>query len=257
MDVQPRRPGQSSYRLLTQRLRERIFQGEFPEGTKLPTEQSLAEDLGLSRQTIRRAYQELVAEGSVYRVQGSGTFVAPGGARYRRPFGSVDDLMNLQLDTDFELVDPLTDRIDRDVADRLGLEASHVVSLTFQRLHRGEPFCRTRVHLPPAIAAKVADVPELTDPGVHSKTTIISLIELHGNDIGEAEQVISAVAADAEDASALGCPLGSPLLHIERLYTDRVGRALELAVSDFIPAHYAHRSRLGRGSTSSRGDTTP
>lgn len=254
MDVRPRRPGESSYRLLTQRLRERIFQGEFPEGTKLPTEQSLADELGLSRQTIRRAYQELVAEGSVYRVQGSGTFVAPGGARYRRPFGSVDDLMNLQLDTDFELVDPLTDRIDRDVADRLGLEAPHVVSLTFLRLHRGEPFCRTRVHLPPAIAATVADVPELTDPGVHSKTTIISLIEAQGNDIGEAEQVISAVAADT---SALGCALGSPLLHIERLYTDRVGRALELAISDFLPAHYAHRSRLGRGSAPSRGDTSP
>ncbi|MGE9809397.1 MULTISPECIES: GntR family transcriptional regulator [unclassified Janibacter] len=252
MDVRPRSPGESSYRLLTQRLRERIFQGEFGEGSRMPTEHALATELGLSRQTIRRAYQDLVAEGLVYRVRGSGTFVMPGETRYRRAFGSIDDLMNLQLDTDFELVEPLADRIDRDAADRLRLNSPHVSSLVFQRLHRGTAFCRTRVDLPPAIAATLVGVPELTDPGVHTRTTIIGLIEARGNDIGEAEQVISATAAEAHLAAALGCPAGSPLLGIERLYTDRLGRPLELATSHFLPDHYSHRTRLSR-----RGDPQP
>ena len=246
MELQARRPGQSSYRLLTQLLREQIFRDQFPEGTPLPTEVALASEHGLSRQTVRRAFQELVAEGLVYRVRGRGTFVTPYETRYRRPFGSVDDLMNLQLDTDFQLVAPLAPAIDGDAAARLHLVDPEVAGLTFLRVHAGEPFCRTRVYLPPKVGKALRGVRELTDPGVHSRVTIIGLIESHGHDIAEAEQVITATASDEELAADLGCGVGIPILHIERTYLDRRGEPLELAVSEFLPSHYSHRSRLGR-----------
>lgn len=246
MELRPRRPGEHSYRLLVQSLREQIFRDAFPEGTPLPTELSLTEQHGLSRQTVRRAFQELVAEGLVYRVQGRGTFVTPRETRYRRPFGSVDDLMNLQLDTDFKLVRPLSAEIDPDAAAHLHLAEPHVYALTFLRAHQGEAFCRTRVYLPPRVGQALGDVRELADPGLHTQTTIIGLIESRGRDITEAEQVITATAADDALAAQLACAAGVPILHIERTYLDRKGEPLEYAVSDFLPAHYSHRSRLGR-----------
>lgn len=246
MKLPPRRPGERSYRLLVQSLREQIFRDAFPEGTPLPTELALAEQNGLSRQTVRRAFQELVAEGLVYRVPGKGTFVTPRETRYRRPFGSVDDLMKLQLDTDFELVRPLSVESDPDAAARLRLADPQVYALTFLRVHHGEAFCRTRVYLPPRVGQALKDVRELTDPGLHTQTTIIGLIESRGRDISEAEQIITAVAADGVLAADLGCAAGTPILHIERTYLDRRGEPLEYAVSDFLPTHYSHRSRLGR-----------
>lgn len=249
MGLRPRQPGESSYRLLTQRLREQIFLEEFPEGTPLPTELALATEHGLSRQTVRRAYQDLVAEGLVYRVRGRGTFVTPDETRYRRPFGSVDDLMKLQLDTEFVLLEPLAEVIDHEASKHLGLDDGHVRALTFLRVHHGEAFCRTRVFLPAEIGRDLASVRELRDPGVHSKVTIIGLIESRGHDIAEAEQVITARAADEQLSAHLNCAPGDPVLHIERTYYDRRGTALEWALSDFLPSHYSHRSRLGRSAS--------
>lgn len=247
MDLRPRKPGESSYRLLTQSLREDILREHFAEDEPLPTDFALASRHGLSRQTVRRAYQELVAEGLVYRVPGRGTFVTPEHTRYRRPFGTVDDLMNLQVDTEFELVEPISARFDDLASQALNLPDRLVFALTFRRLHRGEAFCLTRVFLPPRVGRTVADVSELTDPGIRTDVTVIGLIESHGADIVEAEQVITAVAATPEVAGLLGCPPELPVLHIERTYLDRRGEPLEHAVSDFLPAHYSHRLRLGRG----------
>jgi GntR family transcriptional regulator len=250
MELRPRRPGESSYRLLAQSLREGIVRGRYPEGRPLPTDLALAEEHGLSRQTVRRAYQELVTEGLVYRVPGRGTFLTPKRQRYGRRFASVQDLMNLELDTEFELSEPLTDVLDADAARILQLPNQLVARVAFRRLHRGEAFCLTRVFVPPHVGRKLEGVPELTDFGTRSTVTVIGLIESHGNDIAEAEQVITANGASEEFAALLGCDLGSPLLHIERTYEDRRGQPLEYAVSDFLPDHYSHRMRLGRGGTS-------
>lgn len=246
MQTRRRRHGESSYRVLTQLLRESIYREKYADGEPLPTDNALAQEHGLSRQTVRRAYQELVAEGLVYRVPGRGTFVTPERTRYRRAFGTVADLMKLRLDTQFELVHPLADEVDAGAATALELPDRHVFTVSFRRLHRGEAFCLTRVFLPPRVARKLADVPELTEPGVRSNVTVIGLIESHGADIAEAMQVITAVGATEELSTLLGCAKGSPLLHIERTYHDRKGEPLEYAVSDFLPDHYSHRMRLGR-----------
>ncbi|BBE31498.1 arabinose metabolism transcriptional repressor [Tepiditoga spiralis] len=52
-----------------------INNGTFKPGEVIPTERSLSENLKVSRQTIRKAIQELVYAGYLYRVQGAGTFV--------------------------------------------------------------------------------------------------------------------------------------------------------------------------------------
>jgi GntR family transcriptional regulator len=256
VQLRARRPGESSYRLLTQLLREDIFQERYAEDQPLPTDSALAEKHGLSRQTVRRAYQELVAEGLVYRVPGRGTFVTPMQTRYRRPFGSVADLMTLQLDTQFELVHPLSGVLDDSAATALQVPDRHVYTLTFRRLHKGEAFCLTRVFLPPKVAQKLVGISELTDPGIRTNVTVIGLIESHGADIAEADQVITAVAASRELSALLGCAEGAPLLHIERTYFSRKGEPLEYAVSDFLPDHYSHRLRLGRGDAAGRHESS-
>ena len=52
-----------------------ITSGEWPVGTRLPSEKDLAEQFGVSRVPIREALQRLRAIGVVRSLQGSGSFV--------------------------------------------------------------------------------------------------------------------------------------------------------------------------------------
>lgn len=53
-----------------------IIEGmDLAASTKLPREEALAEELGVSRTTIRQALNNLASEGIVFRQQGRGTFV--------------------------------------------------------------------------------------------------------------------------------------------------------------------------------------
>lgn len=239
-------PGESRYRLLARSLREEILDDRYGEDEPLPTENALAATYGLSRQTVRRAFLELVTEGLVYRVPGRGTFVTPKGSRYRRQFSSVTDLMNLTLDTEMEVVEPLAGMYDEAIAEKLKMTGRSMYSVLFRRLHRGQVFCTTKVYLPARIGASVEDLPDLIQPGHRSGITIIGLLESRGVAIAEAEQVTTAVAASKAHAELLGCDVGAPLLHVERLYIDDSSVPVELAVSDFLPEQYSHRIRLGR-----------
>ena len=95
-----------AYRALAATLRSAIAAGRYRGGVRLPTEAELAAEYGLSRQTVRRAFVDLVAEGVVHRVPGRGTFATERGGRYLRQLGSIDDLMNLSTDTTMEVVEP-------------------------------------------------------------------------------------------------------------------------------------------------------
>ncbi|TVT50436.1 GntR family transcriptional regulator [Amycolatopsis rhizosphaerae] len=238
---------ESAYLRLARELREAILRHEFPDGVRLPTEAELAGQHGVSRQTVRRAFQDLVADGIVHRVPGRGTFAAPASERYLRQFGSIEDLMGLSLDTSMRLVTPLHRRIDVDAAGRLRLPTDGVHQLAFLRVHENVPFCLTTVFLPPAIGKLLEAVPEVSAPGAHSSATVIGLLEGRLKDpIVEAEQSVTVGHASVEVAERLGCGRDRALLRIDRLYLSSAGVPVELAISHFLPEHYSYRVRLRR-----------
>ncbi|TQJ91740.1 GntR family transcriptional regulator [Streptomyces sp. SLBN-31] len=238
---------ESAYVRLAHRLRTSILRHEHPEGVRLPTEAELAETYRVSRQTVRRAFQDLVAEGLVYRVPGRGTFATPREEQYLRQFGSVDDLMGLSIDTRMDVVTPLHRRVDVDVAGRLGLPTDRVHKLAFLRLHEDVAFCHTSVWLPPAVGRLLETVEELTLPGRPHAFTVIGLLDQRlPEPIAEAEQSITVAEATADLAEHLGCAPGRPLLRIDRVYRTVGGQQVELSVSHFLPEHYSYRVRLRR-----------
>ena len=65
------------YRRLQRGIRHAIEAGAIHQDDALPAERDLALHLGVSRITVRRAVQELAAEGLLSQRQGAGTFVTP------------------------------------------------------------------------------------------------------------------------------------------------------------------------------------
>ncbi|GLY17445.1 GntR family transcriptional regulator [Kineosporia rhizophila] len=241
-------PRNSTYGAMAAALREAIRRGDFAGGVRLPTEAELADTHQVSRQTVRRAMQELVSEGLVDRVPGRGTYAVDRSERYLRHIGSVEELMSLSVDTEAQILHPLRTRTDAAAAARLELDGDDVGRLSFARTHGGVTFCHTEVSLPPTAGEMlVAAAPELARPGHRSAATVIGLLEQHlGRPIRDAEQTVTAAPCAAGPAEVLACPPGSPVLRIERLYRDGTGRPLELAVSHFDPQHYSYRIRLRR-----------
>ena len=64
------------YQQIKSIIRERIADGEWAAGQKLPSENDLVVALDVSRMTINRALRELTQEGLIKRVHGLGSFVA-------------------------------------------------------------------------------------------------------------------------------------------------------------------------------------
>ncbi|MEO9328129.1 GntR family transcriptional regulator [Gordonia aurantiaca] len=242
--------GQSepAYKVLAAELRSHIAQGRYKGGVRLPTESELSQEYGLSRQTVRRAFLELVTEGSVYRVPGRGTFATENVGQYLRQLGSIEDLMNLSADTEMQVLEAPSRRVDLEAAGRLRLDTDVVYRIVFQRFHDGVPFVVTSVYWPEPVARLVIGAPELQQ-GATSAYTMIGLLEPHLQyPIDECAQSITATTADAETAARLGCDVGHAVLRVDRLYTDSRGRAVELAVSHFLPEHYTYRVTLRRSS---------
>ena len=239
--------GESAYQLLSREMRTRILQGDFSDGHRLPTEAELSASYQVSRQTVRRAFQELVAQDMVYRIPGRGTFARQGRHGYVRQFGSVDDLIGLSEDTEMEVIQPLARRVDLISAGRLRLDTDVVCALELVRVHQGTRFCTTKVMLPPAVAGLLASVPELAVAGSVAAVTVIGLLDARlPAPIAEAQQSITVDRATDADAVTLGCEPGCPTLRIDRLYLDMRGEAVELAVSHFLPEHYSYRISLRR-----------
>lgn len=61
--------------VLSDWLRNRILSGDFASGEKVPSENELSAQFGISRQTVRLSIANLENEGLLVRVRGSGTFV--------------------------------------------------------------------------------------------------------------------------------------------------------------------------------------
>jgi DNA-binding GntR family transcriptional regulator len=237
---------QPAYQALREQLRSEIAAGQYRDGTRLPTESELVARHGLSRQTVRRAFQDLVAEGVVYRVPGRGTYASQPGGRYLRQLGSIEDLMSLSDDTTMEVLAGLRRRVDVDAASRLRLDDDVVYSVVFRRLHDGVAFVSTTVHLVPLAAQRVLSSSVLADGAVGTHT-VIGLLEPHLTDpIIEAAQSITVAPADDLVADAVGCQPGHPMLRVDRLYSDTGGRPVELSVSHFLPEQYTYRVTLRR-----------
>lgn len=77
LDIDPER-SEPLYRQIYTGLREAILTGRVEPGTRIPSTRTLAQEMGLARNTVTQAFQQLVAEGFLESRVGSGTRVTEG-----------------------------------------------------------------------------------------------------------------------------------------------------------------------------------
>lgn len=237
--------GQAAYRRLSAALRSAIEEGNFGDGGRLPTEAELGEEYGISRHTVRQAFQDLVADGLVYRVPGRGTFVTSLSkrGRYLRLMGTLEEIM-AWTGTEMEVLVPVELREDPEAAARLELPSEEVAALVVRRLYEGVPFVVTHIYLPPEVGKLMRDegLPS-SGPG-----TVIGMIEERfiSSPVAEVSQDITAVSTPEDISAMIECQPDEAILHAERFYRDANGTPVEFAISHYNPRRYSYRLEMRR-----------
>lgn len=234
-----------AYQRVADDLRSELEKGSFAQEQALPTEAELAKSYGVSRQTVRRAFQELVAEGLVYRVAGRGTFPSNflRHGHYLRSIGTIEDLQAF-AGTQMELLRRIELISDEEMAGRLELSSTVVARLQLRRLYEGIPFGLTDIYLPPELGQRLAESETLADKRYG---TIIGTLEgFLDSTIAGANQIITVGTTTSEAAPLIELEAGVPCLRAERTYFDSEGRPVEVAINHYNPDRYSYRLQLRR-----------
>src|SRR5215469_10006369 len=222
--------GSSLYRKVAEDIKAAIAAGTYPANTKLPSESELAERYSVSRGTIRQAFAALRADGVIASRRGARRVVVGtplmqsfgellSFSRWARAMGEVPSGQVMTLERR-----PASAA----EAERLALPAgTHVYFLVRVRLLSGRPVMIERAVYPDQVGAFVAGM-DL------ERESITERLEELGIVFTDAEHVIDAVPASAEDARWLGVRPGAPLLRERRFTTDRAGQPVELSDDRYL-----------------------
>ncbi|MFE5703473.1 GntR family transcriptional regulator [Rhodococcus koreensis] len=233
------------YRRLALILTEEIQAGQYGENTPLPTDTEMMAKYGLGRQTVRRAFQELVADGLVYRVRGRGTFPIsrPNSGRTVRSTGSIEALEEWS-GTEMEVISPLELRRDLDLAQRLELDGPVVARLTVRRWVDDEPFAVTEIILPPDVGSQLVSEDKI--PSGRAKGTIVAHVSAMAGPVASAEETVTAILVSEETATVLHTGASRPALRVERVYRNADGQPLEISSTVHASERYEHRLSIHR-----------
>lgn len=228
-DLTPSRPvAVPLYRQVKEILVGRIAGGDWAPGAQVPAEPRLAKDLGVSPGTVRKALDEMTAEGLVTRRQGAGTYVASASAEASlfRFFKLVNKAGERFMPSSKEVGRKLTTANARERKCLRLAAGDRVVRIKRLRFSGEAPIMIEQVTLP------LGRVPRIEQVTEELPNTLYDFYEDRlGVTIRRADETLRAVAAGADDAKLLGVGLGDPLMEIERLAFSFADQPLELRLS--------------------------
>jgi GntR family transcriptional regulator len=195
-------------------FRQRVARGIWAQGLRLPANELLAAEFGVSRVTIRQAVDLLARDGIIEAQQGRGTFITgtPAQDRWLKVETTLSDLAEVYRDTSPEIINISESRMDAPLLAEDGKPAARYVFM--HRVHSRDkrPYCVISIYLDEKIFRRF--------PKRFRKETVIPILkDLRDPAITSARQTLTIGTADLEAAKLLKVPLGSPVAEVRRVFT--------------------------------------
>lgn len=224
---------------VSQRLHDSLYRliTSTDSGERLPSEPVLAQQLGVSRATLREAMRTFETQGLIRRKQGSGTYVTHPSTVIKAGLETLESLETVARRFGLEVSLGAWSLESRqampDECQALDLEAkSKVVSVT--RVMQAEE--RPVAYLIDVLPADVLSPEEVQEKFTGSVLDL--LIKRSDLSLISSRTEINAVNATPEVARALGIQRGDVLLRfIAYLYTSS-GRVVDYSHSYFLPGYF-------------------
>jgi GntR family transcriptional regulator len=193
-------------------LHDEIARGALAPGDVLPTEQTLCDQFGVSRITVRRALADLADAGLIERRHGVGSFVRDQ-APWRRNAGGgsfMDELRQTEFETEVDVIELGVRTVPKAIAGQLGCErALHVLRLRSER-RTSEPLMITEAWLPDDLSGTITE-------DALSRAPLYRLLADAGVKLDRVQHEITAEIAGPRNAQLLNTAIGSALMRVNRL----------------------------------------
>jgi len=231
------------YRQIKALLVVSLDDGEWSPGEALPSEIALARRFRVSQGTVRKALDELAAQGIVVRRQGKGTFVSTHTEEKTSLFRFLRIRRNDGRDEypASRLLDVRRGKASGEVARALELKLGDPVVILRRVLeYGGQPVVLDEIVLP------AAPFKGLTRAKVDAyQGSMYSFFETQfGVRMLKAQEKIRAVGADAQSAGILGLRAGDPLLAVDRVTLTYGDRPVEWRRGLCATRHHAYVNEL-------------
>jgi GntR family transcriptional regulator len=229
------------YMQIKEMLVAKVSSGEWAPGSIIPSEIRLAQELGVSQGTARKAMTELVEANVLIRRQGRGTFVTNhDDDRALFHFFHIYNNSGSKLLPECQTISRRNKRATRIEVAELKIQSnSKVVRIDRIRKLGGMPVIVETIALPAELFENLEEIPTPDLPNM--------LYELYETQFGitihRAEEQLRAISATKRDAALLEVDIGSPLLEIKRIALTLDGAPVELRISRCSTSnHYYHNT---------------
>lgn len=197
---------------------EKINSGEWKPNDKIPSENQLSSQYGLSRMTVRSVLMELVKEDKLYRVQGKGTFVAEQKIEAQSLYyvGVREQLEQMGYEVSTKTIDCQLVPCNRNVAKHLNLEEGTPVFM----------IKRVRSIKDGPVSIHISYIPQkyskdLTPGLLEQEQLCVLMNQRYGLQRKRVSETLESIAADVEEADLLNVKPGHPLLLLkDDLYSE-------------------------------------
>ncbi|MDQ1721957.1 MAG: hypothetical protein QOI26_1691 [Pseudonocardiales bacterium] len=229
------------YYQVARHLEQAIEGGNLVPGTRFKNELELADQLGLSRPTMRRAMQHLVDKGLLVRRRGVGTRVVSPKVRRSLELTSLhDDLTREGQRPSTKLLSLGQVQAPAEVATAMNLKVGDpVIEIVRLRSAMEQPIAKMTNYLPAGLLEGIAG--ELESRGLYE------LLRAAGIHLHSATQVIGARSAYAAEARLLGEARAAALLTMQRTTYDDRGAVVEYGNHIYAAARYSFSMSLLAG----------
>lgn len=224
------------YQQLANDLRKLILDGKISSGESIPSERILCEKTDASRVTVRKAIDQLIMEGLLFRRQGSGTFISERIEHKGEDLsGFTAEMRNLGVDPSSIWLIKMHAEATTEEADTLKLSTSaQVCRLSRVRLSNEMPMGIENTIIP---AQFLPDLDSLTDSLYHA-------LQANNRAPCHGEQKVTASIASPTEAGLLSIKEGGPVLRIERYTFLEDNTPLEYTRSVYRGDKYVFTSKL-------------
>jgi GntR family transcriptional regulator len=223
-------------------IESQIRSGDIPPGARLQSERDLADHLGVSRVTVRRALAELAREGLVRAAPGSGRYVQ--GSALAEPPNALLSFTELGarrgLSATSRVLRSRTRPATLEEADAAGIApGAAIFELDRLRMLDGVAVALDQTRVPLAVAPLLPEY----DFRVAS---LYDALDDAGAAVTRAEYTTEACAASATQARQLDLAPGDPLLLAKTTSFDETGRLVELGETYYRGDRYRFHATLVR-----------
>ncbi len=211
------------YARIADSIRQRIARGHWPASSRVPTNEALAEEFGVSRVTVRQAVDILVREGLLDARQGLGTFVTrtPAEDRWLKVETSLAALAEVYRDSSPEILNIAESSAEPSLTRADGSAAERYVYMRRVHSRDGQPYCVISIYLDEAVFHQHPE-------RFRSEVVIPILVKMRHPAVKRAHQTFTIGSADLEVSQLLGIPLSSPVAEVRRVFTTARDRVIYL-----------------------------